>query len=86
MKVICHFTVSDLLISPDGVERQAMVLNKKLPGDMIEAWWGDVVEVHLTNNLTTNGTSLHFHGLRQLNTNEMDGVPSITQCKRYRSI
>jgi len=79
MKVICHFTVSDLLISPDGVERQAMVLNKKLPGDMIVAWWGDLVEVHLTNNLTTNGTSLHFHGLRQLNTNEMDGVPSITQ-------
>jgi len=68
------------VIAPDGVERQAMVLNKKLPGDMIEAWWGDLVEVHLTNNLTTNGTSLHFHGLRQWNTNEMDGVPSITQC------
>ena len=36
--------------------------------------------VHLTNNLTSQGTSLHFHGIRQHMTNDMDGVPSITQC------
>jgi FtsP/CotA-like multicopper oxidase with cupredoxin domain len=42
--------------------------------------WGDTVVVHLYNGLTTNGTGLHFHGIRQNYTNQMDGVPSITQC------
>lgn len=38
--------------------------------------------IHVTNGLTTstNGTSIHWHGIRQNYTNEYDGVPSITQC------
>lgn len=38
--------------------------------------------VHVTNSLTssTNGTSIHFHGIRQNYTNQNDGVSSITQC------
>lgn len=80
MKVICKLTVDNVTITPDGVERLSMVINGKLNGDVIEAWWGDIVEVQTTNNLQSNGSSIHFHGLRQLNTNEMDGVPSITQC------
>ncbi len=32
------------------------------------------------NGLEDNGTGLHFHGIRQNYTNQMDGVPSITQC------
>lgn len=27
-----------------------------------------------------NGTAIHWHGLRQLNNNEFDGVPGVTQC------
>ena len=27
-----------------------------------------------------NGTSIHWHGVRQLNNNEYDGVPGVTQC------
>lgn len=50
---------------------------------MIEASWGDTVVIKLTNNLppsVLNGTTLHFHGIRQNGTNEYDGVSSITQC------
>ena len=36
--------------------------------------------VTLYNGLENNGTGLHFHGIRQNYTNQMDGVPSITQC------
>lgn len=38
--------------------------------------------VHVINSLTTstNGTSIHFHGIRQNYTNQNDGVTSITQC------
>ncbi|KAL9084162.1 MAG: hypothetical protein Q9165_008210 [Trypethelium subeluteriae] len=41
---------------------------------------GDTVVVHVTNSLSTNGTSIHFHGIRQNYTNPADGVNSITQC------
>lgn len=36
----------------------------------------------MTNSLFTsrNGTSIHFHGMRQLMTNQNDGVSSITEC------
>lgn len=34
----------------------------------------------MTNNLVTNGTSIHWHGLRQLNNAQADGVPGVTQC------
>lgn len=36
--------------------------------------------VHVRNSLQSNGTGLHFHGIRQNWTDAMDGVPSITQC------
>lgn len=36
--------------------------------------------VHLTNSLQNNGSGIHFHGIRQNWTDQMDGVPSITQC------
>lgn len=37
-----------------------------------------IVDVH--NHLKHNGTSIHWHGIRQLNTMHMDGVNGITQC------
>jgi FtsP/CotA-like multicopper oxidase with cupredoxin domain len=58
-----------------------MVVNGGMPGPLIEANWGDTVVVKVTNNLSSpNGTSIHFHGVRQLNNAMNDGVPSITQC------
>ena len=40
----------------------------------------DVLVIHVTNNLAINGSTMHWHGIRQNYTNQMDGVPSITQC------
>lgn len=36
--------------------------------------------VNVKNSLEHNGTSIHWHGLRQLNTNQHDGVNGITEC------
>lgn len=74
------FVISNTTLAPDGIERLALVVNGQMPGPMIEANWGDWIVVHVTNQMQNNGTSLHWHGLRQNYTNEMDGVPSITQC------
>jgi FtsP/CotA-like multicopper oxidase with cupredoxin domain len=38
------------------------------------------LEVKVTNKLAFSGTSIHFHGIRRLNTPHMDGVNGITQC------
>jgi FtsP/CotA-like multicopper oxidase with cupredoxin domain len=74
--------ITDVTVSPDGVSRSAMAVNGSIPGPTIFADWGDQVIVHVTNSLTTsnNGTSIHWHGIRQNYTNGNDGVVSITQC------
>ncbi|KAL8952388.1 MAG: hypothetical protein Q9222_001697 [Ikaeria aurantiellina] len=37
-------------------------------------------EITVTNRLAYNGTAVHWHGIRQLQSLEMDGVPGVTQC------
>lgn len=77
-----YFELTDVTVAPDGYSRSAMAVNGSIPGPTIYADWGDNVVVHVKNSLTTskNGTSIHFHGIRQNYTNNMDGVVSITQC------
>lgn len=40
----------------------------------------NIIVVHVTNSLQNNGSSIHWHGIRQNYTDFMDGVPSVTQC------
>jgi FtsP/CotA-like multicopper oxidase with cupredoxin domain len=77
------FDLEHVTVAPDGRSRSALAINGSIPGPTIDADWGDDVVVHLTNRLpgsVKNGTSIHFHGIRQLNTNPSGGVVSITQC------
>jgi len=74
------FTITNTTLVPDGVERLVLAVNGQMPGPLIEANWGDTIEVTVRNALTNNGTVMHWHGMRQNYTNEMDGVASITQC------
>jgi FtsP/CotA-like multicopper oxidase with cupredoxin domain len=67
-------------LAPDGVPKRMMVVNGQYPGPTIEADWGDNVEVRVCNHLPSNGTGIHFHGIRQLNTNYADGTTSQTEC------
>ena len=73
--------VTDAVISPDGYLKPAgKVINGTYPGPLIEACWGDDITVHVTNFVKTNGTTIHWHGVRQLHTNQADGVNGVTQC------
>ncbi|KAJ5594712.1 uncharacterized protein N7459_000920 [Penicillium hispanicum] len=74
------FNVENTTAAPDGVEMPVQLINGSFPGPTIIADWGDTVVVHVKNSLQSNGTGLHFHGIRQNWTDAMDGVPSITQC------
>jgi FtsP/CotA-like multicopper oxidase with cupredoxin domain len=57
-----------------------LLANNQYPGPTIEANWGDYIEVRVHNNLTDEGTSLHWHGMLQKEAKWMDGVPGFTQC------
>jgi FtsP/CotA-like multicopper oxidase with cupredoxin domain len=68
-------------INGDGVVNPyGKVFNQQYPGPWIQACWGDLVNVTVVNKLSYNGTAVHWHGLRQLGTPEMDGVNAVTQC------
>ena len=49
---------------------------------MIEANWGDILEITVRNDIRnpSDGTAVHWHGFLQTNTPWMDGVPAFTQC------
>jgi FtsP/CotA-like multicopper oxidase with cupredoxin domain len=74
------FDVQEGTAAFDGFERDVMTINGHFPGPTIEADWGDEIVVHVTNSVSNNGTSIHFHGVRQYLTNDQDGVASVTQC------
>jgi FtsP/CotA-like multicopper oxidase with cupredoxin domain len=44
-----------------------LVINGQFPAPTIEANWGDTIQVTVQNNLQ-EGTTLHWHGLLQMNT------------------
>ncbi|KAF2201219.1 hypothetical protein GQ43DRAFT_471972 [Delitschia confertaspora ATCC 74209] len=76
-----NLTITNESLWADGCENsESKVFNKQYPGPWIEACWGDDIEVTVTNLLPCNGTTVHWHGLRQLHNAENDGVNAVTQC------
>ncbi|KAL8790997.1 MAG: hypothetical protein Q9195_006071 [Heterodermia aff. obscurata] len=73
-----------LAINADGLDFPlAKLFNRQYPGPWIQACWGDTITVKINNWMKVdggNGTSIHWHGIRQLNTMHMDGVNGLTQC------
>ncbi|KAK1976950.1 multicopper oxidase-domain-containing protein, partial [Colletotrichum cereale] len=68
--------------APDGFKQTLITVNGRFPGPLLEANWGDMVEVTTHNNITDpeEGTAMHWHGIHQQDTGLMDGVSGITQC------
>ena len=65
--------------SPTGAApRKAILTNGTIPGPPLKLKQGDNVEFLVYNNLP-NVTSIHFHGITQLDTPWSDGVPGLSQ-------
>ncbi|KAL8923535.1 MAG: hypothetical protein Q9172_003071 [Xanthocarpia lactea] len=77
-----NFTLARTQIAPDGYLKNMILVNDQFPGPVIEANWGDFIEVQVNNNIygPEEGTALHWHGLLQTATPWYDGVPSVHQC------
>ena len=78
-----EFTISRGYASPDGYNKSVILINNQFPGPLIQANWGDNIEVTVTNDITTSvpeGVTLHWHGQPQKGTPYYDGVPGVEQC------
>jgi len=75
-----NFVITNTTINFDGTVEPALAVNGQVPGPTIECQWGDTVSVTVTNNLTNNGTGIHWHGSRQFQTGFADGVAGVTEC------
>ncbi|RYP24096.1 hypothetical protein DL767_008672 [Monosporascus sp. MG133] len=77
-----NFDVARARLSPDGFEKEMIVINGQFPGPLIEANWGDWISVNVTNSVRDpeEGTATHWHAFLQQETPLYDGVQSVQQC------
>ncbi|KAK5703725.1 hypothetical protein LTR97_002738 [Elasticomyces elasticus] len=67
--------------NPDGLaERPVIGINGQWPLPLLNITKGDRVIVNMNNKLGNQTTSLHFHGMFQNGTSDMDGPVGVTQC------
>ncbi|KAJ1381549.1 Multicopper oxidase, type 1 [Sesbania bispinosa] len=74
------FDVEYIFHKPDCIEHVVMGINGQFPAPTIRAEVGDTLHIALTNKLFTEGTVIHWHGIRQFGTPWADGTASISQC------
>ena len=74
------FYIKSGTIAPDGYQKDVLLINGQFPGPTIQANWGDTITVNVHNELTEEGTALHWHGLLQTDSPWADGVPAVQQC------
>ncbi|RLN15107.1 hypothetical protein BBJ28_00013063 [Nothophytophthora sp. Chile5] len=79
--VTYDWRVTSISSSCDGVALTSFGINDAPSSQaLIDVELGQTVQVTVTNELD-EPTCLHWHGLQQLGTQEMDGTSSITQCQ-----
>jgi len=70
----------NLIMAYASNSSSALLINNEFPGPMIRANVNDKIIVHVHNGLhTMEEVTIHFHGILQQQTPQMDGAPFITQ-------
>ena len=65
----------------DGISFRSFIgVNGLIPGPTLIVYEGQYVAVNVVSRLTSEGTSIHWHGIHQKRTPWMDGVGLISQC------
>lgn len=77
-----YYKVGWVNANPDGcLERPVIGFNDSWPLPTLRAKTGDRIQLYLTNGFEEErNTTLHFHGLFQNGSNQMDGPEMVTQC------
>ncbi|THH03127.1 hypothetical protein EW145_g6505 [Phellinidium pouzarii] len=79
-----ELNIQNAELAPDGLSRSTVTANGIIPGPLISGNIGDQFLINVEDNLTDStmnrATSLHWHGIFQAHTAEMDGPAFVTQC------
>ncbi|KAK0638799.1 Cupredoxin [Cercophora newfieldiana] len=75
-----NFDITWVWAAPDGFGRPVVGVNNQWPCPTIEANVGDTLVVTLNNKLGNETTGIHWHGINQVSTEEMDGPSGVAQC------
>ena len=61
------FTIKRQTKAPDGYLKNVLTINGQFPAPLIEANWGDTIQVTVHNQIDNppEGTALHWHGILQ---------------------
>lgn len=79
--VTLDFNVTWVTANPDGLmDRKVVGINGQWPLPVIEVDKGDRLVVNMHNGLGDKNATIHWHGMYQNGTNEMDGASMVTQC------
>ncbi|SCU85732.1 LADA_0D09296g1_1 [Lachancea dasiensis] len=63
-----------------GKDRPVITCNGQWPWPDVRVKKGDRIELYLNNGFDDRNTTLHFHGMFQKNSSQMDGPPMVSQC------
>ena len=72
-----NFTAEAFPGRPDGRPKELWGYNRQFPGPEIRVREGDRIRVHVKNELPAP-TSIHWHGMKQRNSWQMDGVTPVS--------
>ena len=78
--VTYNWNIDWVTVAPDGFSRPAIGINGQWPCPSIEVNIGDRVLINVKNKLKNETSAIHFHGLFQTGSNQMDGPAYVTQC------
>lgn len=78
--VTANWSIDWVEAAPDGSTRPVIGINGEWPCPILEANLGDTIVVNIVNNLGNETTGMHWHGIGQYGTPEMDGSPAAAQC------
>ena len=77
----CNATNCTQANTADGLTYRTFIgINDRLPGPTLVVYKGQTLVIDVVNMLRNEATTIHWHGLSQLNAPWMDGAGMISQC------
>ncbi len=75
-----NWNIGWVTAAPDGFSRPVIGINGEWPCPQIDVELGDRLVIDVYNGLGNQSTSVHWHGIHQRGTSDMDGSSGATQC------
>lgn len=78
--VTLDWNVTWVWAAPDGYGRPVIGINGQWPPPQIHVNLKDQLIINLTNGLGNETTALHYHGINQGKSSQMEGAAAVSQC------